>query len=158
LKLVVLNQPVFMNMALVARAMLQEVGVTLDVEPREGGSFWNSGKDPAAKELDLFLLRFSGKHDPNFLLQWFQTSQIGVWNWQRWSSPQFDKLFTDAAGELDPAKRVAMVVEAQRLMDESAAFIWLTNEANFLVHRPWIRPAAVPGWIDWQYDSFGLAT
>ena len=43
-------------------------------------------------------------------------------------------------------------------MDKSAAYVWLTNETNTLVHRSWMRPAGVPGWIDWQYDDFGAAT
>ena len=59
---------------------------------------------------------------------------------------------------LDPAKRRQEVVDAQRLMDKSAAYVWLTNEANTLVYRSWMRPAGVPGWIDWQYDDFGAAT
>jgi len=58
-------------------------------------------------------------------------------------------------GEVDPARRRQLVVDAQRVMDKSAAFVWLTNEANTLVYRNWIRPAGVPGWIDWQYDDFG---
>ena len=54
--------------------------------------------------------------------------------------------------------RDADAIDAQRLMDKSAAFVWLTNEANTLVHRNWIRPAGVPGWIDWQYDDFVATT
>ena len=40
------------------------------------------------------------------------------------------------------------------VMDKSGAFVWLTNEANTLAHRSWIKPASVPGWIDWQYAEF----
>ena len=156
LKMVVLNQPAYQNMALVARALLAEVGITLEVDAREGGSYWNSGKGEPGKTLDLFLLRFNGKHDPNFLMQWFVSSQIGDWNWERWSSPEYDDIFAKAAAETDKAKRVELVIEAQKLMDKSAAFVWLTNEVNVLVHRPWIKPSGVPGWLDWQYDNFGL--
>jgi len=158
LKLLILNQPIYQNMALVARALLQEIGVTLEVDAQEGGTYWSAGKGDTGKNLDLFLLRFNGKHDPNFIMQWFVPAQIGVWNWQRWNSPEYLNLFNDAAAELDKAKRVQEVIEAQKLMDQSAAFIWLTNEVNFLVARSWLRPAGVPGWIDWQYDSFGAAT
>jgi peptide/nickel transport system substrate-binding protein len=42
-------------------------------------------------------------------------------------------------------------------MDRSAAFVWLTNNVSFLAHRSWLRPASVPGWIDWQYDGFVTA-
>jgi peptide/nickel transport system substrate-binding protein len=157
LKLLILNQPIYQNMALVARALLQEIGITVEVDAQESGTYWSAGKGDAGKNLDMFLLRFNGKHDPNFIMQWFTPSQIGVWNWERWNSPEYQKLFDEAAAELDKTKRAQLVVDAQKLMDQSAAFVWLTNEVNFLVSRSWLRPAAVPGWIDWQYDSFAAA-
>lgn len=153
-KLLVLNQPAQQNMALVAQALLREVGITIDIDAQEGGTYWSAGKGDTGKNLDLFLLRFNGKHDPNFIMQWFLSSQIGNWNWQRWSNPEYDKLFTQSAGELDRDKRRDQVIRAQRLMDESAAYVWLTNESNFIVHRSWLRPTGVPGWIDWQYEGF----
>jgi len=154
LKLLILNQANYQNMALVARSLLADVGITVEVDAQEGGTFWNSGKGDTGKNIDLFITRFNGKHDPNFIMQWFVSGQIGNWNWQRWNSPEFDALYAQSASELDPAKRRQIVIEAQRLMDRSSAFVWLTNEANTLVHRSWIRPAAVPGWLDWQYDEF----
>ena len=157
-KLLILNQANYQNMALVARALLAEVGVTVEVDAQEGGTFWNSGKADTGKNIDMFITRFNGKHDPNFIMQWFVSKQIGEWNWQRWNSPEFDALYAQSASEVDPAKRRQLVADAQRLMDKSAAFVWLTNEVNILVYRNWIRPAGVPGWIDWQYDDWGVAT
>ncbi|MEO8305379.1 MAG: ABC transporter substrate-binding protein, partial [Betaproteobacteria bacterium] len=154
LKLLVLNQASYQSMALVARALLADAGVTIEVDAQEGGTFWNSGKGDVGKNIDLFMIRFNGKHDPNFIMQWFVAGQIGNWNWQRWNSPEFDALYARAAGELDPAKRRQLVVDAQRVMDKSSAFVWLTNEANAVVYRSWLKPAAVPGWIDWQFDEF----
>ena len=158
LKLLILNEATYQSMALVARALLADVGITVEVDAQEGGTFWSSGKGDTGKNIDLFIIRFNGKHDPNFIMQWFVSGQIGSWNWQRWNSPEYDALFTQSAGELDPARRRELVIEAQRLMDKSAAFVWLTNEANSLVYRSWLKPAAVPGWIDWQYDNFGATT
>jgi len=157
LKLLVLNQPAFQNMALVARALLQEIGIAVDVDARDGGGFWSAGRGDAGRDIEMYMTVFNGKLDPNFLLQWFVSSQIGTWNWQRFASPEFDRLFDQAAAELDPARRRQMVIEAQRLMDQSAAFVWLTNNVSFLAHRSWLRPASVPGWLDWQYDSFTAA-
>jgi peptide/nickel transport system substrate-binding protein len=156
-KLTILNQPTFQTMALVAQALLREIGVTIQIDTQEGGTYWDAGKGDTGKNLDLFLLRFNGKHDPNFIMQWFVSGQIGTWNWQRWNSPAFDKLFADAAAELDRPKRRQMAIEAQKLMDESAAFVWITNEVNMLVHRSWLKPSAVPGWLDWQYDNYTSA-
>ena len=157
-KLLILNQASYQNMALVARALLADVGITVEVDSQEGGTYWNSGKGDAGKNIDLFIVRFNGKHDPNFIMQWFVSRQIGEWNWQRWNSPEFDALYAQSAGEIDPSKRRQLVVDAQRLMDKSAAFVWLTNESNVLVYRSWMRPAGVPGWIDWQYDDWGVST
>ena len=157
LKLLVLNQPAFQNMALVARAQLQEIGVTVEVDARDGGGFWSAGRGDAGRDIDMYMTVFNGKLDPNFLMQWFVSSQIGTWNWQRFASPEFDSLAERALAELDPARRSAMVIEAQQVMDRSAAFVWLTNNVSFLAHRSWLRPASVPGWLDWQYDGFATA-
>jgi len=154
LRLTVLNQQQYQNMALVAQALLAEVGITIQVDAQEGGTYWNSGKGDTGKNLELYMSRFSGKHDPNFVLQWFLPAQVGDWNWSRWNSPEFEALYNKAAAEMDANKRRQMVLEAQQLMDKSSAFVWLTNEANTLVHRSWIKPASVPGWIDWQYAEF----
>lgn len=157
LKLLVLNQPAFQNMALVARALLQEIGITVEVDARDGGGFWSAGRGDAGRDIEMYMTVFNGKLDPNFLMQWFVSSQIGTWNWQRFASPDFDRLFAEAAAELDPARRRALVIEAQQVMDRSAAFVWLTNNVSFLAHRSWLRPASVPGWLDWQYDAFAIA-
>ena len=126
-------------MALVARALLAEVGSRSRSMPRRAARTGTRARARSGKNLDLFLLRFNGKHDPNFIMQWFVSDQVGNWNWQRWKSPEYDNLFLQAAGELDRAKREQLVVEAQKLMDKSGAYVWLTNEVNVLVHRNWIR-------------------
>lgn len=154
LRLTILNQPEYQNMALVAKALLAEIGVTIDVDAQPGGTYWSSGKADAGKNLELYMSRFNAKHDPNFVLQWFTASQIGNWNWSRWNSPEFDALFKASDSETDPAKRRQMVLDMQKAMDKTAAYVWLTNEASALVHKSWLKPASIPGWADWQYSDF----
>jgi len=154
LRLTILNQPEFQNMALVAKALLAEIGVTVDVDAQPGGTYWSSGKADVGKNLELYMSRFNAKHDPNFVLQWFTPGQIGEWNWSRWNSAEFDGLFKAAGSETDPAKRRVMVLDMQKAMDKTSAFVWLTNEASALVHKSWLKPASVPGWGDWQYADF----
>lgn len=153
-RITVLNQPVFQTMALVAQALLRDIGVTLELDVQDGGTYWDSGKGETGKNLDLFLIKFAGKLDPNFLMQWFVRSQVGVWNWQRFASPEFDALFASAIKEQDPAVRTRMVIAAQELMDKSAAFVWLTNELATAVRRDGLKTAYLPGAIDWQLDRF----
>lgn len=156
-RITVLNQPVFQTMALVARAMLQEIGITVEVDAKDGGSFWSSGQGDTGRNLEMFILRFGGKLDPNFLSQWFVSGQVGTWNWQRWANPEFDQLMDRAAGELDQEARTALVVRAQQIMDQSAAFVWLTYDVNYIVTRSWLRPAFLPGAADWQFNFFERA-
>ena len=156
-KITVLNQPAFTNMALVAQALLAEVGITLDVDAQDGGSFWTAGKDKQGENLDLFIIRFNGKLDPNFLIQWHTAAQIGVWNWQRWSEPKFDALLDKASVELDAAKRAQLIIDAQKLIDESAAYVWLTFDASFQAHRSWLKPALMASGVDWQLGRFQSA-
>jgi peptide/nickel transport system substrate-binding protein len=154
LRLTVLNTPEFQNMALVAKALLAEIGVTVDVDAQPGGTYWSAGKGDTGKNLELYMSRFSAKHDPNFVMQWFVSGQIGNWNWSRWNSQEFDNMFRDSDSETDPAKRRQMVLEMQRAMDKSSAFVWLTNEASGVIHKTSVKPASIPGWIDWQYSDF----
>ena len=154
LRMTIPSQPEFQNMALVAKALLAEIGVTIEVDALPGATYWSSGKADVGKNLDLYMSRFNAKHDPNFVLQWFTPGQIGEWNWSRWNSAEFDGLFKAAGGETDPAKRRAMVVDMQKAMDKTSAYVWLTNEASALVHKSWLKPASVPGWGDWQYADF----
>lgn len=153
-RITILNQPAYQSMALVARALLQEVGISAEVDVQEGGTYWDAGKGEAGKNIDMFLMRFNGKLDPSFLMQWFTSSQIGLWNWQRFASPEYDQLAQQAIRELDPAKRAEIAIKAQQEMDKSAAFVWLTNDVAYVVRRTSVKPAFLPGAIDWQLDKF----
>jgi peptide/nickel transport system substrate-binding protein len=158
IKLTILSQPTFQTMALVAQAQLKEVGIDLQIDAQDGGTYWTAGKGDAGKNIDMFIMRFNGKLDPNFLMQWFTKSQIGNWNWQRFTSDIYDKLADDAIAELDPVKRAALVIQAQQEMDKSASIIWLTNDVAYVVRRATLKPSFLPGAIDWQLDRFAPAT
>jgi peptide/nickel transport system substrate-binding protein len=154
LRLTLLNKPYFQTAALVAQANLAEVGIELELEVLDGGTYWSMGEGDAGKNLDLSIQRFGGKVDPSFQTQWFTTDQIGEWNWQRWSSPEFDKLDKEAAATNDNDKRAADYIRMQQLMDESAAYVWLTHEVNIFATKDWLKPSILANGDDWQYNDF----
>ena len=154
LRLTLLGQPVFQTMGLVAQAQLKQIGVDLELDVRDGGTYWSSGKGDAGRELDLVLMRFNGKLDPNFNTQWFTSDQVGVWNWSRWRSPEFDRLNAAAGAELDSAKRADLLIQCQALMAQSAAFIWLTYDVDLFATKAWLKPAIMPTGSDWQLSQF----
>ena len=45
-------------------------------------------------------------------------------------------------------------VRMQQLMDESAAFVWLTHDTLAFASRTWLRPALLPNGNDWQLPFF----
>ena len=153
-KLTVLATPTYQTVALVVRALLAEVGLDVQIDARPAGTYWSSGKD---KSLELSVQRFGGQPDPAFQTQWFVSSQIDAWNWQRWSSPAFDRLDAAARSTDDTAARARDYVQIQQLMDESAAFIWLTNEVNAYGAAAWLDPAIQPTGDDLQFPMFRRA-
>ena len=154
LRLTLLNKPYFQTAALVAQANLAEIGITLDLEVLDGGTYWSMGEGDAGKNLELSIQRFGGKVDPSFQTQWFTTSNIGSWNWQNWSSPEFDGLDQAAAATNDEAVRNDDYIKMQKLMDESSAYVWLTHEASVFVTKDWLKPAILANGDDWQYQYF----
>lgn len=157
LTLTCLNQPAYKTAALVVQANLAEAGVACEVRALDGGSFWSAGAGEAGKGLELSLQLFKGKADPSFYTQWFTSAQVGEWNWQRWRNPEYDSLHEAAASTLDPAERAKAFIRMQQLMDESAAFIWLTHDALAFASQAWLKPAVLPNGNDWQLAYFAEA-
>jgi peptide/nickel transport system substrate-binding protein len=154
LRLTLLNEPAYLNAGIVLQAQLGEAGIALDLDMRDGGAFWSAGSGEAGRALELSLQRFGGKADPAFNLQWFTSAQVGGWNWQRWRDAAFDRLVEQAAETEDTATRTRLYIEAQKRMDASAAFVWLTHESHAFGYRDWLVPAVLPNGDDMSFDRF----
>ncbi len=129
LTLAILNKAERLAAAQVIQANLAEVGITVEIEPHDSGTFWSLGaekKGDSWKKLQLILDRFSMEPDPSWATLWFTPEQIGVWNWERFNSKDFGELNKQAVGELDTAKRSAIYIKMQNLMEESGDYVFLT--------------------------------
>ena len=110
-------------------------------------TFWTLGDENSGetwKDLELILNRYSMSADPYYATAWFTQEQVGVWNWERFRSDEFDQLHADAQAELDVDKRSAMYQKAQDLMEESGAYRFITHEATPVIYRNSIKPALRP--------------
>ena len=96
------------------------------------------------KDVQLILNRYSMTPDPYYATAWFTQDQVGVWNWERFRSEEFDKLHDDAQAELDNDKRSAMYRKAQDLMEDSGAYRFITHEATPVIYRNTVKPALRP--------------
>jgi peptide/nickel transport system substrate-binding protein len=140
--------------AQIIQANLAEVGIEIEIEALESAAFWALGDNDASKDLELSLTKFNGKFDPGFQTQWFTSAQVGQWNWQRWKNADFDALHEKGGVTVDRAEREKVYIEAQKLLDESAAFIWITHNLNAFASRKWLKPGVLPNGNNWLYTAF----
>ena len=75
---------------------------------------------------------------------WFGSSQVGDWNYERFSNAEFDKLHTAALSELDADKRAQDYQRMQDLMEESGSYVFLTHGVNAILYRDSVKPALSP--------------
>ena len=124
--------------AQIIQANLQQIGIKTEIIPLDGGPFWEMGAEAAGdtwKELELWLMRFGTQPDPYEAAQWFVSDQVGVWNWERWTNEEYDKLYEEGLSTTDPAKRAEIYLRMQDIMEETGAYVWINHEPEAFIHR-----------------------
>jgi peptide/nickel transport system substrate-binding protein len=89
-------------------------------------------------------MRFGDAADPSQMTQWYVSSQVGVWNWERWKDAEFDALDRQAIAEQDPQNRAEMYLRMQQIMEDTGAYVWITHEPIPHLHRDDLSPALFP--------------
>ncbi len=143
--------------AQIIQAQLADIGVTAEVIPYEEGVYWDLGlesKGEAYKDLQLILQDWTSAADPRRATMWFVTSQVGEWNWQRWSNAEYDALDAAAAVETDTDARAEMYRKMMDIQYDDAAFINITHRPWVVLVRdtidanPWPNGYVEPAWIE----------
>jgi peptide/nickel transport system substrate-binding protein len=133
--------------AQVIQANLAAVGIAVQINQHDSGSFWSLGSEADGerwRSLQLILQKYGMQPDPSFATAWFTPEQVGVWNWERFSNQEFGALHRQAMITTDAAERDRMYRRMQDLMEESGAYVFLTHEVNAAVHSATILPALLP--------------
>ena len=133
--------------AQVIQANLAAVGIAVEINQHDSGTFWSLGSEADGeswRSLQLILQKYGMQPDPAFATAWFTPEQVGIWNWERFSSAEFGALHRQAMVETDPAVRDRMYRRMQDLMEESGAYVFLTHEVNAAVYRDTLAPALLP--------------
>lgn len=149
-----LNDATSQAVAQIVQANLAEIGINVKINALDGGAYWGMGEGDKSKDLELTLIPYSSKFDPGFQTQWFVSSQVGVWNWQRWRNPEFDKLHQEAGSITDPEERAKKYIRMQELLDESASCIWITHGVHDFAHVKSLKPSLLPNGVNWQLRFF----
>lgn len=131
----------------IIQAQLGAVGIAVKVIPLESGPFWDMGlesKGETWKDLQLWLMRYGTNPDPQEATQWFVSSQVGIWNWERWKDKEFDELYEQGIAESDPDKRSVIYRRMQEIMEDTGAYVWINHEAEVFAHQNSVKPNFAP--------------
>ena len=146
LNLAIQDTSEFRTWAEVAQANLAEVGITINIVPLDSSAFWDLGAGDKGKEVELFAIGYSSVGpEPAWSSMWFTCDQVGVWNWMRWCSPEFDELHQSGIKSIDAAEREQIYIDMQKLWDEAVVSVWITNVPQIYVSKPEINPVVYPG-------------
>jgi len=143
----ILNKPVNLATAQAIRASCAQVGITVEINLHESGAFSSLGDSSAGetyKDIQLILNRYSTAPEPSYAMAWFVSAQIGIWNWERFSDPVFDKLEARAKTETNKDDRAKMYEKMQDIMENSGAYRFITHEATPVIYNNRIKPAFRP--------------
>ncbi|MER9978170.1 ABC transporter substrate-binding protein [Mesorhizobium sp. M0085] len=130
--------------AQIIQANLADVGIVANIVPTDAGVYWNLGQEAKGndwKKLEIWIMQFAGEPEPSGVLQWFRKDQIGKWNWERWSDPEFEDLWSKGLVEQTVDKRAAIYVRMQEIMEDTGAYCWLTFPPSFCVSSDKVEPA-----------------
>ncbi|MCP4982573.1 MAG: peptide ABC transporter substrate-binding protein, partial [Gammaproteobacteria bacterium] len=133
--------------AQIIQANLGAIGITVEVIPLDSGPFWEMGQESKGdtwKDLELWIMRFGAGTDPYEPFQWFVRDQVGVWNWERWSSDEFEDLFARGVAETDPDERHKIYIRMQEIMENTGGYVWLTHEPEVFIHRADLQTQFAP--------------
>ncbi len=154
LKLAINNNSEYSSWGQIIQQNLAEVGINITIDPLDDAAFWDLGMGDKGKDVELFTMTFTSMPDPAWFSMWFTCAQVGVWNWMRWCDPKFDQMHDQAIATLDPAKRAGLYIDMQKLWDEAAMSVWVTNQPLARAYKPDIVPVVYSGGLGYMLREF----
>ena len=145
--LVSLNNTSVVDACQVVQAQLAEVGIEVEVQPTDSGTYWSLGLESEGdswKDVQMVYQEWTSAPDPRRATQWFVCNQVGEWNWQQWCSERYSELDELAGAETDLEKRGKLYEEMMDDMWDSAAFLNVTHPVRVVLVRDHIDPQMLP--------------
>jgi len=113
----------------------RELGINVELANQEWGSYLQA---TTSLQYQVARRAWIGDYlDPNSFLACLRTGDGN--NRTGWSDPRYDVLLRRAEGELDPARRMATLAEAESLMLDQAPLIPFYHYATTQLVKPYVR-------------------
>lgn len=127
--------------AQIVQANLAEIGISVQVNPMDDGSFFNIHYDKGADK-ELYLVYWVGPPSTSYYYKWFTPGSD--WNWEGFDNPDYVALLDKALSETDEAARGDMYRQLQEMLDASSSFLFLAHPPVVAVTRNPIQAAMLP--------------
>jgi oligopeptide transport system substrate-binding protein len=128
----------------------QTLGIELVLDPVDQTTFSTRARDPRTFP---FLVRqgwCADYPDPQNWLSAYWKSDTAIAQRQGYKNTEFDELVSQADAELDPAKRMELYLEAQRILVQDLPAIFGYNTTNHYLVKPWVTGMTqTPQDTDW---------
>ena len=147
LRLDTANGAHYLTVTQVVQWSLAKVGIEVEIVAQDNNSFLDIGQESKGeqwRDVQLFSQNFIGGADPYYSLVWFTSQQVGLWNWERFSNEEFDRLSDLALATTNVTERGRMYRRMQDLMEASGCYRFLSNDVMPQLVRNTIKPAFKP--------------
>jgi ABC-type oligopeptide transport system substrate-binding subunit len=86
--------------------------------------------------MEIALARWAMDYnDPSNFVDWWQSNAGSI---IQWKNPDFDAAVKAASSEIDPKKRCELYAEAEKIMLEDAAGVFIEHPKQMLLYKPWV--------------------
>ena len=135
------------NIAEIAQRSFQQVGIDVAISKIERGSYWDGlRQERAALTWDLAVFGFNPSNasglyhlESLFKSNADDAARPTVWNIGRYRNPKVDDILAQANANPDPAKQLAFMGEAQRIVWDEAPYVWLHVNQNVTALRKGVK-------------------
>jgi len=127
------------------QAMLEDIGVKVQMERLSWPQFLEAAD---AGRLSFFRLGWIADYpDPENFLALCITDNFSPHgpNGTFYSNPEVDRLYREALRERDPARRMRLYAEAERIVVDDAPWIFLFSSKRYRLAQPYVRGMAMNG-------------
>lgn len=133
------------------QAQLSAVGVTLELEPVESGTWWatfeDGGYDISRGGYPMEIANTDSAYYDMF-------HSTGTFNVSRISNPEIDALLDEARTELDSAKRNEIYIKVNQILAEEAYFVPLYFQASTVVYNAGLKGVSAVPTQKYMYKDF----
>ncbi len=139
-----------------------QLGITVTAAVTEEGKLIDdvTGPPNGPANYDIYMWGWVGDPDPNSLLNFFRSEEIGGSSDSYYNNPKYDELFLAQRAESDEAARKGILAEMQNLVYDEAPYHILYYDAELHAYRTdkfggWTNQPSVGGTPLFGYGSRG---